>query len=109
MTTAETALDALGHKTRRSIIELLEAGPLPVHVLASRLPISRPAVSQHLRVLKDAGLVAERVDGNRRWYRLEDGGLLPVYEYFDRFWGQTLDRFAALAVQHAHTKEEEKQ
>ena len=98
---AATVLDALGDGNRRSILERLAAGPLPVGVLADQLPISRPAVSQHLRVLKEAGLVAVSVVGTRRLYRVDPAGLNVVREYFDQFWATTMDNFAALAEAEA--------
>ena len=90
---AATVLDALGDKTRRSILERLAGGPIAVGALADQLPISRPAVSQHLRVLKDAELVVESVAGTRRLYRINQVGLIAVREYLDRFWVQTLAGF----------------
>jgi DNA-binding transcriptional ArsR family regulator len=90
---ASAVLDALGDKTRRSILEKLADGPVAVGVLAEQLPISRPAVSQHLRVLKEADLVVESVAGTRRLYRINEAGLMAVREYLDRFWGQTLAGF----------------
>ena len=95
-TSVDTVLDALGDRTRRSILERLSAGPVAVGVLADQLPVSRPAVSQHLRVLKDAELVVESVAGTRRLYRIDKAGLRVVREYFDRFWETTLDNFAIL-------------
>jgi DNA-binding transcriptional ArsR family regulator len=86
-------LDALGDKTRRSILETLAGGPAAVGVLADQLPISRPAVSQHLRVLKDADLVVESVAGTRRIYRINQEGLMALRDYLDRFWAQTLTNF----------------
>lgn len=97
----DTVLDALGDRTRRSILERLSAGPVAVGVLADQLPVSRPAVSQHLRVLKDAELVVESVAGTRRLYRIDRSGLRIVREYFDRFWETTLDNFAILAEAEA--------
>ena len=90
-------MDALGDPTRRAIFELLSAGPRAVGELAEQLPVSRPAVSQHLRVLKDAGLVAERRNGTRRIYRLDPDGLAAVRDYFDRFWDAALAEFKAAA------------
>ncbi len=95
-------LDALGDATRRSIMERLAAGPLPVGVLADQLPISRPAVSQHLRVLKEAELVDVAVVGTRRLYRINQSGLAAVRDYFDRLWETTLDNFAILAAAEAY-------
>ena len=87
------ALDALGDPTRRSIFERLRRGARSVTDLADELPVSRPAVSQHLRVLKDAGLVRERRDGTRRLYRIDPDGLGEVRDYFDDFWSDVLAAF----------------
>lgn len=95
--TADAVLDALGDRTRRAILEKLAAGPISVGVLADQLPVSRPAVSQHLRVLKGADLVVESVAGTRRLYRVNQSGLQVVRDYFDRFWETALDNFAILA------------
>ena len=97
----DAVLDALGDRTRRTILEKLTAGPVAVGVLADQLPVSRPAVSQHLRVLKDAELVVESVAGTRRLYRINQSGLQVVRDYFDRFWETTLDNFAILAAAEA--------
>ena len=94
---ANGTLDALGDPTRRQIFESLRGGPRSVGELAAGLPVSRPAVSQHLRVLKEAGLVSDRKDGTRRLYRVEPGGLAGLRDYFDGFWGEALERFAAEA------------
>ena len=85
--------DALGDPTRRSIFERLREGPRSVGELADGLPVSRPAVSQHLRVLKQAGLVSDSKNGTRRVYRVEPEGLLEIREMFDRFWTEALERF----------------
>jgi DNA-binding transcriptional ArsR family regulator len=90
-------LDALGDWTRRQILESLKAGPRSVGEIAAGLPVSRPAVSQHLRVLKEAGLVSDRKEGTRRLYSVEPGGLAQIREYFDSFWGEALERFAEQA------------
>jgi DNA-binding transcriptional ArsR family regulator len=92
-----TAMDALGDPTRRAIFEQLRRGPRAVGEIASELPVSRPAVSQHLRVLKDAGLVTERRDGTRRLYRLDPDGLGELRDYFDGFWTEALAGFKAAA------------
>ena len=97
----DTVLDALGDRTRRAILEKLVLGPVAVGVLADQLPVSRPAVSQHLRVLKEADLVVEAVAGTRRLYRINQAGLMVVRDYFDRFWETTLDNFALLAAEEA--------
>lgn len=88
-------MDALGDPTRRRIFELLQSGPRAVGELADELPVSRPAVSQHLRVLKEAGLVSERPDGTRRLYRVDPNGLGEVRAYFDRFWETALASYEA--------------
>jgi DNA-binding transcriptional ArsR family regulator len=90
-------LVALADPTRRSIFERLGAGPLAVTDLARDLPISRPAVSQHLKVLKDARLVTVRPQGTRRIYALDPTGLRAVREYFDQFWTAALADFQAVA------------
>ena len=87
----------LGDPTRRVILERLLAGPRSVGDLAHGLPISRPAVSQHLRVLKDAQLVTERREGTKRFYRLDPDGLADVRAYFDSFWTQSLVQFKEAA------------
>jgi len=91
------AIEALGDPTRRAIFERLRRGPTPVGELAATLPVSRPAVSQHLRVLKEAGLVTERRQGTRRLYRLDPDGLGAVRSYFDGFWTEVFADFKAAA------------
>jgi DNA-binding transcriptional ArsR family regulator len=90
-------MDALGDPTRRAVFELLEGGEQPVGELAAQLPVSRPAVSQHLRVLKEAGLVSERKNGTRRLYRVDPQGVAELRAYFDRFWDTALADFKAVA------------
>jgi DNA-binding transcriptional ArsR family regulator len=90
-------MDALGDPTRRAIFERLRLGPRSVGELAEGLPVSRPAVSQHLRVLKEARLVTERPDGTRRIYSLNPGGLLELRAYFDQFWDDMLADFKTAA------------
>ena len=97
-------LDALGDGTRRAIFERLALRPQTVGELAAELPVSRPAVSQHLRVLLDAGVVLVRPLGTRRIYRVDPEGVAAMRAYFDRFWAEALESFKALAEQ---TKEEE--
>ena len=87
------ALTVLADPTRRKVFERLRAGPRPVNVLAAGLPVSRPAVSQHLKVLKGAGLVEERSEGVRRIYSLRREGLLELREWLDSFWGDALAAF----------------
>jgi DNA-binding transcriptional ArsR family regulator len=91
------ALQALADPTRRSVLEQLRGGPQAVGEIAARLPVSRPAVSQHLRVLKEAGLVTERQNGTRRLYRVDPDGLAEVREYLDGFWEEALASFKAAA------------
>jgi DNA-binding transcriptional ArsR family regulator len=90
-------ISALGDPTRRAILERLLAGPLPVGELASNFPVSRPAISQHLRVLKRAQLVIDRPVGNRRIYELNPGGVEALRAYFDRFWDHALVAFKKAA------------
>jgi len=89
----QQALQALADPTRRAIFERLHRRPLPVGRLADGLPVSRPAVSQHLRVLKDAGLVRERKMGTRRVYQVDIEGLAQLRRYLDRLWGDALAAF----------------
>ena len=89
----QNALAVLADPTRRRVFERLRAGPRPVNGLAAGLPVSRPAVSQHLKVLKDAGLVEERSEGVRRIYSLRREGLLELREWLDSFWGDALEAF----------------
>ena len=89
------ALEALADPTRRRVFERLREGPLPVGRLAQGLPVSRPAVSQHLKVLKEAGLVSEEQDGTRRIYRIDPHGLGPLRAWLDQFWENALDAFKA--------------
>lgn len=97
MLTYQDGLAALGDPTRRAIFELLAEGPTPVGELAARLPVSRPAVSQHLKVLKVAGLVLDRPHGTRRLYQLDPDGVAAMRSYLDRFWDQALADFKAYA------------
>jgi DNA-binding transcriptional ArsR family regulator len=93
MTYRDSQLDALGDATRRAILARLIHGPMAVGELAREFPVSRPAISQHLRVLKDANLVADRPAGTRRLYQLNPAGFETLREYFEQFWGQALDAF----------------
>jgi DNA-binding transcriptional ArsR family regulator len=90
---------ALSDPTRRAIFERIALAPSAVGELAAELPVSRPAVSQHLKVLKSAGLVADQADGTRRIYRLDPGGVDAMRAYLDRFWNQSLAAFKAVAEQ----------
>ena len=89
-------LGALAEPTRLAIFELLAAQPLPVGELAARLPVSRPAVSQHLKVLKDVGLVMDRPEGTRRVYQVDPSGVAELRSYLDRFWNLALSSFKAV-------------
>jgi DNA-binding transcriptional ArsR family regulator len=97
--TYELSLAALGDPTRRTIFERIAERPRAVGELASELPVSRPAVSQHLKVLKDAGLVSDRAVGNRRIYQLDLDGIGALRAYLDRFWNRSLAAFKAAAEQ----------
>jgi DNA-binding transcriptional ArsR family regulator len=97
--TYQDGLTALSDPTRRAIFELLAEGPTPVGQLAALLPVSRPAVSQHLRVLKDAGLVRDQAVGTRRLYRIDPDGIAAIRAYLDRFWDRALADFKAYAEQ----------
>jgi DNA-binding transcriptional ArsR family regulator len=92
-------LTALADPTRRQVFELLRRGPRPVGALADELPVSRPAVSQHLRVLKDAGLVREERSGTRRLYTPNGEGLAALRDYLDGYWDEALAAFKAAAEQ----------
>jgi DNA-binding transcriptional ArsR family regulator len=94
-------LDALGDPTRRAVLELLRDGPRPVGEIARHLPVSRPAVSQHLRVLKEAGLVRDRQDGTRRLYRVDAEGLSALRAYLESYWDAALVAFKEAAERAA--------
>lgn len=89
--------EALGDPHRREILRLLSNGDKPVRQIAEAMPISRPAVSRHLRLLKDAGFVSERAEGTHRIYHLQQQGLLTVQEYLERVWGDAGARFRLMA------------
>jgi DNA-binding transcriptional ArsR family regulator len=91
------AIEALGDGTRRAVFECLRGGPRAVGEIASTLPVSRPAVSQHLRVLEGAGLVTARKEGTRRLYRVDPTGIAALREYIDGFWENALAAFKAEA------------
>ena len=97
MTNAVQGFAALGDATRREIFERLSRRPMSVGRLAAGLTVTRPAVSQHLKVLREAGLVAERAEGTRRVYRLDPRGVRAMQTYLDRFWSRALSAFAAAA------------
>ncbi|WP_182112514.1 MULTISPECIES: helix-turn-helix transcriptional regulator [unclassified Actinotalea] len=94
MATYGSVLEALADPTRRAVLEQVAAAPRPVGELAASLPVSRPAVSQHLRVLKEAGLVHDHARGTRRIYELDTAGVAALREYLDRFWTRRLAAFA---------------
>jgi len=89
------AFTALSDPTRRAVFERLIDGSQPVGRIAKGMPVSRPAVSQHLKVLKEAGLVTDRAEGTRRVYSIDPNGLAAVRRYLDQFWDRTLEAFAA--------------
>jgi DNA-binding transcriptional ArsR family regulator len=89
--------DALGDPNRRAIVEHLRSGDRSVRELADALPISRPAVSRHLRLLKEAGLVTDRAEGTRRLYRLHDAGIEAVRDYLEQVWGDAAARYKLAA------------
>jgi len=93
MTNVNLSLAAIADPTRRQVFERLGAGPLSVGEIAEGLPVSRPAVSQHLKVLKDAGLVTDRPEGTRRVYAIDPHGLGALRAWLDQFWGDALDAF----------------
>lgn len=103
-TVAELLLDALGDPTRRAIVERLAERPRAVGELADGLPVSRPAVSQHLKVLKDAGLVTERAAGTRRIYRLDPVAVGALRDQLDTLWKKALTSFAEV-VEHPADEE----
>jgi DNA-binding transcriptional ArsR family regulator len=91
------ALDALGDANRRAIVEILGSGGRSVQEIADALPISRPAVSRHLRLLKDAGLVSDQADGTRHIYELRAEGVEAIRAYFADVWGEAVSRFRIVA------------
>ena len=97
MTARPDAFEALGDAHRREILELLRDGDHSVQQLADRLPISRPAVSRHLRVLREAGFVSDRPEGTRRVYRLEEDGAEAVAAYLRDVWGEAIARYRLVA------------
>lgn len=96
-TYGSSGIAALGDPTRRAIFESLARGPKAVGEIAAELPVSRPAVSQHLRVLKEAGLVTDRADGTRRIYQIRQQGMQAIHGYLDQMWGQAMAAFQAEA------------
>jgi DNA-binding transcriptional ArsR family regulator len=96
--TYEQVLDALGDRTRRRIVQVLREGPVAVGEICGRIPISRPAISQHLKVLHDCHLVAYESVGTRHLYRLDPTGVREVRAWLDDFWDTALSHFAAYAA-----------
>lgn len=94
-------LQALADPTRRSVLDALRAGPLAVSEIAARLPVSRPAVSQHLKVLKDAGIVVETRAGTRHYFAIQPATVAELRKYFETMWNQALRAYA----QHVETEE----
>ena len=100
-----SAIQVLGDPTRLAIFEVLANGPRPVGEIAGEVPVSRPAVSQHLKVLKDSGLVMDRQEGTRRLYQLNPEGVGALRDYLDRFWDRALAGFKQAVEQR--TREEQ--
>jgi DNA-binding transcriptional ArsR family regulator len=96
--------EALGDPNRREILRLLSGGDKPVQEIAAAMPISRPAVSRHLRLLKDAGMVAEHAQGTRRIYHLQEQGMHAVQAYLEGIWGAAAARFRLLAENTGNTR-----
>src|SRR3954451_2180356 len=102
------ALSALADPTRRRVFERLREGPLPVGAIARGMPVSRPAVSQHLKALKGAGLVADRPEGTRRVYYIDPQGLGALRKWLDQFWDEALAAFQAEAERTNDQKDQVK-
>ena len=102
------ALAALADPTRRRVFEQLKSGPQPVGAIARGMPVSRPAVSQHLKALKEAGLVADRPEGTRRVYFIDPAGLGSLRKWLDQFWDEALAAFQAEVEKANDKKEQEK-
>jgi DNA-binding transcriptional ArsR family regulator len=105
--TYENALSAIAHPTRQTLLEELRNGPRSVTELAKVVPVSQPAVSQHLGVLQSAKLVTVHRDGNRRIYSLGREGIEDLRRYVDGFWTDVLEQFAAEAKRHAARRKDE--
>jgi DNA-binding transcriptional ArsR family regulator len=101
----QNALAALSDPTRRAVFERLIDGAQPVGRIAKGMPVSRPAVSQHLKVLKEAGLVTDRAEGTRRVYSIDPKGLGALRRYLDQFWENALEAFATEVEKDAARKE----
>jgi len=104
----EKVLASLGDPTRRKIFERLRSGPLSVGAIARDMPVSRPAVSQHLAVLKEAGLVVDRPVGTQRVYYIDPRGLSAVRAWFDQFWDQALASFQDEVERNIQSKKDKK-
>jgi DNA-binding transcriptional ArsR family regulator len=100
-------MDALGDGTRMAIFQKLAQGPMAVHELAAVVPVSRPAVSQHLRVLKDAGLIRDSKEGTRRMYQLDPPGIARLRAHFDQVWDRALGAFQSAAQETAAPRRSE--
>jgi len=103
----ERVLEALADPTRRRIVDHLSRGPMTVGELAGKLPVTRPAVSQHLKTLLEAGLVSYRPRGTRNVYRLEPAGFDSLRDWLDGFWEDVLDAFETNADQHSYGRKED--
>ena len=103
------ALAALADPTRRRVFERLRSGPKPVGTIARGMPVSRPAVSQHLKALKEAGLVTDRPEGTRRVYFIDPDGLGALRKWLDQFWDEALDNFRAEVEAHSGVGKDEEQ
>src|SRR5262245_16706115 len=104
----EMALAALADPTRRAVFERLRAGPVSVTDIAADLPVSRPAVSQHLKVLKDAGLVRDEAEGTRRLYEVDTRGIEELRDWLDTFWDDALEAFKAEVERSAKLRRRKK-
>lgn len=110
MANVERVFSALHDPTRRAVLERLRGGPRPVGEIARGLPVTRPAVSQHLKILKEAGLVADRSEGTRRIYYIDPKGLGAMRAWLDQFWESALDAFAsALEAEPKGARKEERE
>lgn len=106
MANADRAFSALYDPTRRAVLERLRDGPRPVGEIARELPVTRPAVSQHLKVLKEAGLVSDKSEGTRRIYYIDPRGLGAMRAWLDQFWDSALAAFAA-EIERSSKKEDQ--
>jgi DNA-binding transcriptional ArsR family regulator len=104
MTNAQHALDALADPTRRRVFERLATGPAAVGEIAAGMPVTRPAVSQHLKALKEAGLVIDHAEGTRRVYQIDPAGLGAIRAWLDQFWDVALDAFRQEAERRAEIR-----